>query len=280
MKYIILAAVLAAVITALIIFDNKRLKISRYTAASSRLPAEFDGFKIVQLSDIHGAVFGKENARLLGKISTEKPEIIVITGDIIDSRKPNIPAAEKLVKNLRKIAPVYFVSGNHEARFTEWPTLKEKLEKNGAEVIDNSKKHLCRGDAKIALFGLRDPQFITNYQLKNSIKAAEEFISEFDKKEGEYSILLSHRPEIFETYVKHGFDVVFSGHVHGGQFRLPLLGGLYVPIQGLFPKYDAGLFEKNETKMIVSRGIGQSIIPVRLGNPPDIVVTKLTKVDL
>ena len=126
--------------------------------------------------------------------------------------------------------------------------------------------------------GIDDPSFQEDYLFGDSGSVAQQAIENLQNESDGYTILLSHRPELFDLYVDTGMDLVFSGHTHGGQFRLPFIGGLVAPNQGFFPKYDAGRFSKGNTTMIVSRGVGNSIIPIRFYNRPEIVVTMLKSV--
>ena len=277
MVYVILAA---AAIIIYLVFDNRRLSVSRYSLKSEHLPNAFDAFRIVQLSDVHGARFGKNNRRLLSKVAAQNPDIIVITGDIIDVRNPSEERAKSLVTSLVKIAPVYFVSGNHEARYNNYESLENMLMECGVTVLENRTAYIVKNDEKILICGIKDPRFTTDYDFENSRRVICEELEMLDGGARDFRILLSHRPEQFSAYCEEGIDLVFAGHAHGGQFRLPLLGGLYVPLEGFFPKYDAGHFQSGKTHMLVSRGIGKSIVPVRIGNPPDIVVAELTKPQL
>jgi len=278
MGYVIAALLVALVLW--IIIDNRRLSVSRYTVCDRDFPNEFIGFRIVQLSDIHGARFGKENRRLISKIAAQNPDIILITGDLIDVRNPNIERAKELTIKLCEIAPVYFSSGNHEARFEGYKSLLEMLENCGVTVLENRAIEIERKGKTVMLCGITDPRFSTDYDYSNSLRVVKEELKTFEKYSEDYRILLSHRPELFEAYREARINLVFSGHAHGGQFRFPIVGGLFVPLEGFFPKYDSGIFIDSKTSMIVSRGIGRSIIPFRIGNPPDIVVAELTKAPL
>ncbi len=258
------------------VWGNTALMTEKITISGERLPAAFSGFRIVHLSDIHNAEFGEDNRTLLWEIAAQEPDIIAITGDLVDSNRTDIGVALDFVGEAVKIAPVCYVPGNHEAAITQYDTLKSGLEAAGVAVLEDKALRLERDGDKILLAGLKDPNFVRQGALlgENPDVAAarlEHLISEEDC----FTILLSHRPELFETYVSSGADVVLSGHTHGGQFRLPFIGGLVAPHQGFFPKYDAGLFTEGNTNMIVSRGLGNSIIPIRFNNRPEIVVIEL-----
>ncbi len=272
----ILFGFIALMLLVAVYADNKRLKISRFSVKNERLPSAFCGFKVLQISDLHGASFGKENSRLLAKIGAEKPDIIIITGDIINSRNADIEKAKRLCEELGKIAPVFFSSGNHESRLESFETLKNALEKTGVTVLENECADFEKEGQKIRICGLTDPKFVTDYSYKNSLAAVEKALEKMPLDGEKFKLLLAHRPELMAAYAAHSIDLVFSGHAHGGQFRIPLIGGLFVPNQGFFPHYDAGFFLEGKTQMLVSCGLGRSIIPIRLFNPPNLVIAVLT----
>lgn len=174
-----------------------------------------------------------------------------------------------------KIAPCYYVTGNHEARASEYDALKTGLIKLGVTVLENEKTELERDGEKITLIGVKDPSFSSDYLFHDEEAIMEAQLKALVDKDDGFTLLLSHRPELFEIYVTCNADLVLSGHAHGGQFRLPFIGGLAAPNQGLFPKYDAGLFSEGKTKMLVSRGIGNSIFPFRFNNRPEIILIEL-----
>jgi len=258
------------------IWGNTALTVNTITISNSRIPTSFSGFKIAQVSDLHNAEFGENNARLLKLLSKNEPDIIVITGDLIDAQHTNIDIALNFVKEAIQIAPVYYVTGNHEASLSQYVRLKDGLESVGVSVLDDRVVELERDGEKITLIGLSDPDFTIKSDVFEEVPAmVSTKLKDLISNKSGYTILLSHRPELFQSYADCNVDLVFSGHAHGGQFRLPLIGGLIAPNQGLFPKYDAGLYSDQNTNMIVSRGIGNSIIPFRFNNRPEIVLVEL-----
>ena len=257
------------------LWGNAALEVNEYEIVSDRIPKEFDGFRIAQVSDLHNAEFGEGNSKLIQLLSQTEPDIIVLTGDLIDSRQTNIKIALAFAQEAMKIAPVYFVSGNHEARVSEYEDLKMGLAEAGVIVLENQKVEITREGESITLMGIDDPSFQENYLFGDSEGVAKQAIETLLRVSDGYTVLLSHRPELFDLYVETGMDLVFSGHAHGGQFRLPFIGGLVAPNQGFFPKYDAGLFSEENTTMIVSRGVGNSIVPLRFNNRPEIIVVML-----
>lgn len=260
-----------------ILWGNTAPEVSEYEIKSNRIPEAFSGFRILQVSDLHNAEFGNDNEKLIELLSQTDPDIILITGDLIDSRKTNINIALDFVRQAVLIAPVYYVSGNHEARVVEYENLKMGLIDAGSTVLENQKVDIILEGERITLMGIDDPSFEENYLFGDSEGVATHKIEKIQQESDGYTILLSHRPEIFDVYVDAGIDLVFTGHAHGGQFRLPFIGGLVAPNQGFFPKYDAGKFTSKNTTMIVSRGVGNSIIPVRFNNRPEIIVVSLKR---
>lgn len=263
-----------------VLWGNTALMIQEYTVTSERLPDAFSGFRIAQVSDLHNDVFGKDNARLVDMLSESDPDIIVLTGDLIDSRRTNTAVAVDFARQALQIAPVYYVSGNHESRMIDtFEQLADELEQLGVCVLRDEVVTVEKDGAEIQLIGLDDIGFYyTVYQERLSGMTREELALENISRlrdEEMYSVLLSHRPELMEVYAEGGCDLVFSGHSHGGQFRLPVIGGLYAPGQGFLPEYDGGVYTSGFTSMVVSRGVGNSLMPVRFNNRPEVVVVEL-----
>ena len=275
-RYLIAAvAIVLLCLTIWTLWGNTALKIKEYEILSDRIPQGFDEFRIAQVSDLHNAEFGEENWKLIKMLSQTDPDIIVLTGDLIDSRQTDLDVALEFAWQAGKIARVYYVSGNHEARVPVYEDLKNGLVKAGVVILENQKVQITREGERITLMGINDPSFQENYLFGDAEGVAKQAISDLKDESDGYTILLSHRPELFDLYAETGMDLVFCGHAHGGQFRLPFAGGLVAPNQGFFPKYDAGQFTEENTTMIVSRGVGNSIIPIRFNNRPEIVVAQL-----
>ena len=257
-------------------WGNTALMVNTITVSGDRIPAGFSGYRIAQVSDLHNAEFGTGNTELLQTISESTPDIIVITGDLVDMNHTNMDAALDFAKNAVQIAPIYYVNGNHEAALSQYNELKEGLKSVGVIVIEDEAIQLEHNGSTVTLIGLSDPNFAIRNDVFDDIPdMVSAKLNGLLESENGCTILLSHRPELFETYVSCGVDLVFSGHAHGGQFRLPFIGGLIAPNQGLFPKYDAGLYTDVNTNMVVSRGIGNSIIPFRFNNRPEVVLAEL-----
>lgn len=273
--------ILSAIVFALLIWmvwGNTALTVNNLKISSSRIPAAFSGFRIAQVSDLHNAEFGKGNIKLLELLSESKPDMIAITGDFVDGRHPDLGVALSFAKGAVDIAPVYYVTGNHEAELSQYDELKTGLETIGVTVLEDETVQIKRDKEMITLIGLSDPNFTLKGDLFGEAPAmVRTKLNSLADDESSYRILLSHRPELFESYARCNMDLVLSGHAHGGQFRLPLIGGLIAPNQGIFPKYDAGLFTEGSTNMIVSRGLGNSIIPIRFNNRPEVIVIELLR---
>lgn len=233
---------------------NFTIGVTRYKLKSNKLN---DGIKIVQISDLHNTDWSQV---LIKKIKKEEPNIIVITGDLLDYYEPDIMVVKKILQELKSICPIYYITGNHEGHSENLKLFLDFLKEMGIFVLENKSVYI---NEKIKLIGINDPS-IDGFENIN-------VVLEKEKEEDKYNIALCHRPELFEEYVKSDVDLVITGHAHGGQFRIPFIGGLYVPNQGIFPKYDAGLFKKGNTTMVVSRGLGNSVFPLRLNNQPELV---------
>ena len=279
-KFIVLAAIVAILILLIIwiAYGNTDLEIYKYNVKSEDIPSEFDNFRIVQISDLHNAEFGENNEKLLLMLKQADADIIAITGDMIDSRNTGVDVAISFAQKAVNIAPVYYVNGNHESRVLgEYEKLKQGLTDAGVTILENSSADITIGDETISLIGINDPTFrmelVDDTMEQNIAHQLEDMIPDNDN----YKVLLAHRPEYFDVYAGN-VDLVLSGHAHGGQFRIPFIGGLVAPGQGFFPEYYEGSHIKENTEMIVSRGIGNSIIPFRINNKPEIIVAELTKI--
>jgi predicted MPP superfamily phosphohydrolase len=266
-------------LTCFFYFQNNSIVTTEYNFSSDKVPQNFKGYKIVQLSDLHSKSFGNNQSDLVKKVKKVNPDLIVFTGDLIDSDRYDEKISLTLMERLVQIAPVYFVTGNHEWWSGKFNSLEDKLKDTGVQVMRNTVEEIIIGNDKIQIIGIDDPakvnesyaeRAIAEEDITNSIKGLEEGVN--------FKILLSHRPELFSLYTQYEFDVVFSGHAHGGQVRIPFIGGLVAPNQGLFPEYSSGMHDADNATMIVNRGLGNSIIPLRVFNRPEIVVVTLKRI--
>lgn len=252
--------------------DN-RLEVTHYNMSSDKIPASFNGFKILQISDYHCDMI----PGLISEIQNENPDIIVSTGDLADDKGSYLPAI-RLCEHLADIAPVYAVTGNHDLWRNDYEKFERELSLTGVITLHNERITLKRGGGEIFLAGIDDPFS------KNSSKIAENLqnsLSGFPRCSG-YSILLFHRANLFEQLKFQGFDLILAGHMHGGQFRLPSGRGVVSPKSSwlskapiFFPKYVAGHYRSPHTDMIVNRGIGNPMFIPRLFNRPEITVITL-----
>ena len=257
------------------IWQNNSIVISQYHYTSDKLPDSFAGFKILHISDFHNKQFGNNQSQIIKKIAACTPDIIVITGDLIDRRHYDLATAMELARQLVPIAPVYYVPGNHEAWSGHYAEIKEQLLQAKVTVLDNQALTYTIGEDAITIAGLKDPAFLTSDYLEDTNTVALESSLSTLAQNRHFMVLLSHRPELMDLYKKYQIDLVFAGHTHGGQIRLPLVGALIAPNQGLFPKYDAGRYDEEGSTMFVSRGLGNSLVPFRLFNRPELVVVTL-----
>lgn len=257
------------------IYENNSIVITKSNFSSKKITSDFDGFTIAQISDLHNKLFGNDQTKILNKLKSISPDIIVVTGDLIDRRKYNLDIAMTFISGAVKIAPVYYVSGNHEAWSGNFPLIKKSLVEAGVNVLDDIAVELTKGKTSINIVGLSDPDFLTSDYIEgtNTSKTIEQ-LKQWSMGKN-FKILLSHRPELFDLYGENSMDLVFTGHAHGGQIRIPFIGGLIAPDQGIFPRYSSGSYIKDSTTMFVSRGLGNSIFPVRVFNRPEIVVITL-----
>lgn len=278
---LLLATAFIAALGLWLAWGNRALTVTHLTVESDRLPAPFSGFRIAQVSDLHNAQFGPDNRDLLALLEAESPDLIVLTGDLVDSRRTDVAVGISFGARAARIAPTYYVPGNHESRLSgdDYAALKQGLEAGGVTVLENRLEVLEREGERIALAGVYDPGFYRDSLGKAPALVADTLLSSLPLEEQNYTVLLSHRPELMDIYAGHPVDLVFAGHAHGGQVRLPGIGGLAAPGQGLFPQYDAGRYTQGNTSMVVSRGLGNSIIPLRVNNRPELVVVELKASD-
>jgi len=254
--------------------ENTSLQITKHIIVNDKIPDGFVGYKIVHISDFHNTKSEKLTNSLIKGVQKLNPNVIVITGDTIDSRRTRIDIAFNFVNQLVKIADVYYIPGNHESRIKEYEALKKSLLSIGVNILENDTVILKENGDSINLLGIKDPAFYYEYLVEDKEIVKKE-LEELEYNKDVYTILLSHRPEVFDTYVEQDIDLVFTGHAHGGQIRLPLIGGLIAPVQGFLPKFTEGIHKKNNTTMLISRGIGNSLFPFRINNRPELLIVEL-----
>ena len=269
---LLLALALVLLAGGLFFYDQQnRIQTETITAASDRLPAGFDGYRIVQISDLHGKEFGEDNHILLEKTAELEPDLITITGDVIDD-PDQMGILEPLARGLAAIAPTFYVTGNHEWAIREAATVKSLMEEYGVTVLSNEYLKLERGGDTIVLAGIDDPNGPYDQ------KTPEELSGEIHAALGDpYVLLLAHRNEYYQVYGRCGFDLTLCGHVHGGLIRLPFTDGLVDNTRRrFFPTHTAGLYPLDGGgTLMVSRGLGNGGISFRLFNRPHLPVIVL-----
>lgn len=253
--------------------QNNRIVISKHRVKVKNFPSSFNGFKILHISDLHNKTFGKRQVNLLKKMLALQPDIIIITGDIIDRRRTDFEPVHHLLVGISQY-PVYYVPGNHEAWSTHYVQLKQLLVDHGVEVLENAEKRIVRDEQAVFLYGLKDPGFYSKVDHKFKHREILDTHLNNWNLEG-FSILLSHRPEYFDVYAAKGIDISFSGHAHGGQIRFPFIGAIMAPHQGFFPKYSAGMYQISNSRLFLSRGLGNSLFPFRIFNHPELILVTL-----
>ena len=267
---LIILALIAAAAAFLIKDSREDLEISRYEVASQKLPESFDGFKIVQLSDLHGAEFGEDGMELVDKVGSLEPDMIALTGDFVTD-EGDLAAVEKLAARLVKLCPVYFVSGNHEFGSGLAVKVRNILERAGVKYLSNEYLTISRGEDEILLGGVEDP--LAYADMLSPDELAQKMN---DAAPDAFKILLGHRNYWMTEYPELPVDLIFCGHAHGGLIRIPGVGGLIGTDRRLFPDFDVGEYNNGRYTLIVSRGLGNSVPIPRVFNRPEIVCVELS----
>ena len=262
--------ILVLIIAAALIFflhrENTDLSVSYFTVSSEKLEKDLITAQISDFHNTHNTVL--QNS-IISSLKENRPDCIFVTGDLIDSRRTDIDCAVAFARKLTEIAPIYYVVGNHEIRSNQYKKIMEAFEKTDM-IIMHDTSILTEG---LNLIGL-DDLYTVPYSERSAL-----FTERYQKlkDDNRFNLVLFHRPELFDTYCDNEMDLILCGHAHGGQFRLPIIGAVLSPNQGLFPVYTENLYSKGKTKMIVSRGIGNSLFPFRLNNKPELIYIKLEK---
>jgi len=267
---LIILALIAAAAAFLIKDSRDDLEISRYEVKSQKLPESFDGFKIVQLSDLHGAEFGEDGMELVEKVKELEPDMIALTGDFVTD-EGDLAAVEKLAARLTELCPVYFISGNHEFGSGLAVKVRNILERAGVKYLSNEYLTISRGEDGILLGGVEDP--LAYADMLSPDELAQKMN---DAAPDAFKILLGHRNYWMTEYPELPVDLIFCGHAHGGLIRIPGVGGLIGTDRRLFPDFDAGEYNNGRYTLIVSRGLGNSVPIPRVFNRPEIVCVELS----
>ncbi len=258
---------------------SKNIQTTEYTVYSEKLPEQFDGYKILQISDLHNETFGEGNKDIYDIVRASEPDVIIFTGDMADGPKDDLTEFYSLAKTLAENYRVYYVFGNHEQRMplSNQMDIKNAFMDSRVTILENSSVEISQKDEKITIYGLfYDYSYYRNdngSRIREKDFTADEMNALLGEKGENFSIVLAHNPIDFPAYAEWGADVTFSGHIHGGMVRLPLVGGLLSPDFTFFPKYDSGVYEMNGSQLVVSRGLGK----FRVFNRAEIVLTTLKK---
>lgn len=253
------------------LYENYHLVVTNYSFTNEKITDDLDGYRIVQISDLHNQWFGKKQKKLLSMIEECNPDIIVVTGDAVDSNHTNYDITLDFFEGAVDIAPVYYIKGNHEEwleRTEEYSEYINKVEQKGVNYIDGRTVEVDG----FLLSGLNGISDVRDMQIENSV-SKETSVSEdvSEKDDSIIRVVLSHEPEYYDA------DLIFAGHIHGGQFIIPGKGGLLSPDFTFFPEYYGDMYDLGRAKLVVSRGLGNSIVPVRINNFPEIVVVEFEK---
>lgn len=281
MEVIYFFIILFLILILLIYISNNCLKVTKYEVKNNKLPKNFDNLKIVHISDVHSRIFGENNELVIQKINKINPDIVIMSGDIIDDSCDNVEEYIKYFKEIYSKYPTYYSIGNHERKlgYKKYKRYLDLLRKSGVNVIVNGSMYLEKNGEKIKINALKfrenmQPKVLTEVRKEKYIKYMKNKLENLDTNE--FNILIAHDPENFKLYEKLGVDLIFSGHIHGGLIRIGKLC-LLSPRRKFFPKYAYGKYKLNNTTLIVSSGMGNASIPIRLFNRPEIVEVILKK---
>lgn len=277
-KRIIIWCCILAVIAALCISAfYVGLVVRHYTIKTDKL-SEGQSIRIVVIADLHSTYYGDNQEHLIRKIEEQKPDIIALVGDIIDDHESE-EGAKDFLEGIQGIAPAYYVIGNHELWTGEYERMKEMVAGYGHTVLTNESEIIKVNGVELCINGVDDPDMLkySNDEEIRSMQSEEELLYGFAGIDGSvFNVLLAHRPELYHMYQRYDFDLVMSGHAHGGQIKIPgIINGLFAPNQGFFPKYAGGRYDENGQTMIVSRGLGFNSLVPRIFNPPEVVVVDI-----
>ena len=266
---LVLTALLAA---GFLLWGNCSLQTTETALVSPALPPAFDGLRIVELADLHGRVFGRGSRRLLAAVRRAEPDLICIDGDLFDEHT-DLAMLPPLLRGLCAIAPVYYVTGNHEWRVPGLRGILAQMRACGVTVLQDDWRVLRRGEDALIVAGTDDPCGPAER------KTPAELIADIRAEAGEaaFFLLLTHRNDQLPQWSALGVQAVLAGHCHGGVVRLPFVGGLFGTDRRLFPAWDAGLYRQGETALYVSRGLGYTNVHFRLFNQPEVAVIVLRR---
>lgn len=244
-------------------YEVHTISVKRYRIAIKKLPPAFDGFTILHLSDLHCKEYGSGQKKVLDLIGGFKFDMVACTGDFVDKRNPDTKPAIELISGLIE-KPVYFVPGNHDHSSSK---ISEVLGSLGVTVLNNKAEKYIKDNSHVWIVGVDDP-----YLGLDRLDLAMEVVRDSAPR-----ILMAHAPSIFPSAIQENIDLVLVGHTHGGQVRIPFVGAIIVPGQGLFPKFDYGVYNHQNTDMVINGGLGESMLPLRFNSRPEIVLITIEK---
>ena len=256
--------------------SNFRFTVTRYIVESPNLPNSFTGYRIAQISDLHGKDFADD---LLEALDREQPDIVVITGDLVSFEDEDFSDEVALIQAISNSYTSYYIMGNHEYWLEDHlrGELLDQLAGTGVTILDNRSIPIIRQEGKIVISGLQEDEFYYSCKAEETPMPVEHFLG---PKRNDFTVLLAHNPLYWKDYLSWGADLTLSGHLHGGGIRLPLVGGVFSPEMSFFPKYSRGLFRQGDKSMVVSAGLGNSGIPFRLFNRPELVIIDLQSLSI
>ena len=278
-RYLCITSILLILVLLLLVICDSRLKTVYYTVTSDKITVPV---RIVLLTDLHSCRYGKNQENLVKEVQKQNPDVVLLGGDIFDDKMP-YDNAETAVCQLAELYPCYYVSGNHEYWSNDIETILGIVKDCGITALSGEGDTITINGQTINICGVDDPD-VAEYvpdgvPIEQQLVSAEKAAQEAEQVLGTeiFTVLLSHRPELLETYQEYDFDLILSGHAHGGQWRIPgILNGLYAPHQGLFPKYAGGRYDFENGTMIVSRGLARESTPVpRFFNRPELVIVDI-----
>ena len=248
--------------------ERLSVAVRRYRVQVTALPASFEGFTILHLSDLHEKEFGRGGSELIELLSRERFDLVALTGDLVLGDSPRLTPALDILAGLARIsdAPIYCVLGNHDWRLERGAEFNDRLREAGADVLSNAWATVKRGKERLFVVGVDDP-VTKRARLDQALLGVDRNWPR---------LLLSHSPHTLPKAVEQGIDLMLAGHTHGGQVRLPILGALFVPAMGFFPPLDYGLYRFGPTTLIVSGGLGESGLPIRFNMRPEVSIVTLT----
>lgn len=247
--------------------ERLSIAVRRYRATIQTLPRSFEGFTILHISDLHDKEFRDDE--LIKSISRERFDMVALTGDLVQGEAPSLTPALELIAAIRKMTncPIFSVAGNHDWRLKRGEEFNGRLREVGVRVLTNSSAAIERGKERLWLLGVDDP-----------VTQRDKLEQAMDGVDKEYPrLLLSHSPHPYPEAARNGLDLMLCGHTHGGQFRLPFIGACFVPAMGYFPRFDYGSYKTGQTTLIISGGLGESVIPIRINIRPEFSLVTLVR---